>query len=172
MGHVAPTTVISHWSQRIDGMRHSSDAFYSEVESILGTQNLEHVKTERVNLSEGGIFSAKRQYLQVRRGDHVYHVCAAPFGNGFFLSSWLGQVESGFWAWVSELPVIGVLAERFLKPLTYYKIDTALMFQSITHSAVLKVLDDLTNAKGLRALSELERKPVMRDFFSNIGSGA
>jgi hypothetical protein len=43
------------------------------------------------------------------------------------------------------------------------------MFQSIAHTAVLRVLDGLTNAKGLRALSESERKPLMRDFFSRIG---
>ena len=96
----------------------------------------------------------------------MYHICAAPFGSGFFLSSWLGAVESGFWAWLSDIPVLGVLARRFLKPATYYAIDTALMFQSVTHSAVLKVLDGLTTAKGLRALTEDERKPAMKDFFA------
>ncbi len=99
MGHVAPTTVISHWNHRFDGMQQSSHDFYAEVERRLGTQNVGDMKAERVNLSEGGVFSAKREYLQVRRKEHVFHVCAAPFGNGFFISWWLGHVESGFWAW-------------------------------------------------------------------------
>lgn len=169
MGHIVPTTIISHWNQRIEGMQHSSAAFYTEVERIIGTDGVDGIKTERVNISEGGLFSAKREYLQVKRGEHVYHICAAPFGSGFFLSSWLGHVESGIWNSLANMPVVGYFAQKFLKPLTYYKIDTGLMFQSITHSAVLRVLDGLTNAKGLRALSESERTPLMRDFFSRIG---
>jgi hypothetical protein len=169
MGHIVPTTIISHWNQRIEGIQQSSADFYAEVERVIGTEGVEGIKTERVNISEGGIFSSKREYLQVRRGEHVYHICAAPFGSGFFLSSWLGHVESGFWTSLTGIPVLGYFAEKFLKPMTYYKIDTALMFQSIAHTAVLRVLDGLTNAKGLRALSESERKPLMRDFFSRIG---
>lgn len=166
MGHIVPTTIVSHWSQRIDGMQHSSDAFYLEVERALGAEGIDNIKTERVNLSEGGIFSAKREYLQVRRGEQVYHICAAPFGTGFFLSSWLGYVESGFWAWIASWPVIGVFATHFFKPATYFKTDTSLMFQSVAHSAVLRVVDGLTSQKGLRALTEDERKPLMKDFFS------
>jgi hypothetical protein len=53
--------------------------------------------------------------------------------------------------------------------LTYYRVDTALMFQSVTHGAVLGALDTVLSSKGLRALSEVERKPTMRDFFSKLG---
>lgn len=169
MGHIVPTSIISHWNQRIEGMRQSSNDFYSEVERVITAEGVDGIKMERVNLSEGGLFSSKREYLQVRRGEHVYHICAAPFGTGFFLSSWLGHVESGFWASLASIPVIGYFVQSFIKPLTYFKIDTGLMFQSVAHSSVLKVLDGITAAKGLRALSDDERKPVMRDFFSRIG---
>lgn len=169
MSHVAPTTIISHWSYRIDGLQYSSSAFYSDVERILGAAQVDHLKIERVKLAEGGMFSSKREYLQVRRGEHVFLVCAAPFGNGFFISWWLGHVESGFWAWLSGLPLIGFIVQRFLKRLTYYQIDTALMFQSVTHTALTEVLAALTEAKGLKALSDTERTPVMRDFFAQLG---
>lgn len=168
MAHVRPTTILSHWNQMIPGLKQSTQEFYGAVETYLAPHDLKNVKLERVNLSEGGMLSAKREYLQIRRGEHVFHVCAAPFGNGFFISSWLGQVQSGLWAWLSTIPLIGFIADRFLKPLTYYKIDTALMFQSIAHGAVMEALDGITKAKGLRALSEAERKPVMRDFFDQI----
>lgn len=170
MAHVAPTTILSHWNQMIPGLQQSSQDFYGAVEGFLATHDLKNVKLERVSLAEGGIFSAKREYLQIKRSEHVFHVCAAPFGNGFFISWWLGQIESGFWAWLASLPVVGALLQRFVKPLTYYKLDTALMFQSVTHGAVLEALDDATKARGLRALSESERKPVMRDFFAHVGS--
>ena len=169
MGYAQPTTVLSHWNQMIPGLVLSSKEFYVTIEGLINGRNLDHTKWERVDLSEGGLFSSKREYLQVRRREHVFHICAAPYGNGFFISSWLGQIDSSFWAWLSSLPFIGPIVMRFIKPLTYYKIDTALMFQSATHGAVLEALDGLTNAKGIRPLTESERKPVMRDFFAQIG---
>ena len=169
MAHVQPTTVLSHWNQMIPGLQQSSREFYGTIEGLLGGRNLDNTKWERVELSEGGMFSAKREYLQVRRKDHIFHICAAPYGNGFFISSWLGHVESGLFAWLASLPVLGFFLERFIKPLTYYKIDTGLMFQSVTHGAVLEALDGITQAKGLRALSDADRKPIMRDFFAQIG---
>ena len=171
MAKVAPTSIISHWNHMAQGLALSSNEFYSEIERLLKDHSVKDMKSDRVNLSEGGLLSAKREYLQVRRGDHVFHVCAAPFGSGFFVSWWLGAVESGILAWLSSKPVIGFLVQNLVKPLTYYKIDTALMFQSITHSAVAQALDSLLSAKGLRALSETERKPIMRDFFASMSSG-
>jgi hypothetical protein len=50
-------------------------------------------------------------------------------------------------------------------PTTYYKIDTTLMFQESVHRAVVEVIDQMTQAKGLRALSESERKPILRNIF-------
>jgi hypothetical protein len=169
MSRVDPTIIISHWYNRADGLQQSSDGFYREVEKALSEHKIEHIKVERVNWSEGSIFSSKREYLQIRRGEHVFHICAAPFGNGFFISWWLGHVQSGFLAWCARLPIIGLLVSRFLTRLTHYKIDTALMFQSVTHSVVAGILDEMLNAKGMRALSDTERAPIMRDFFAQIG---
>lgn len=169
MSRVNPTTIISNWHHGVDGLQQSSDAFYKEVERQLKEHNVDGLKIERVNWSEGGIFSAKREYLQVRRGEHVFHVCAAPFGNGFFISWWLGHVQTGFLAWLATLPLIGIFVRNFLTRLTYYKIDTALMFQSVTHSVVSGILDTMLNAKGMKALSDVERAPIMRDFFAQLG---
>ncbi len=66
---------------------------------------------------------------------------------------------------VLGIPVLGWLYAKFFQPPTYYKADTALMFQSVVHAAVLETVDQLFSAKGIRALSELERKPIMRDFY-------
>ena len=63
------------------------------------------------------------------------------------------------------LPLIGPLYERFFRPITYYRIDTAQMFQQAVEAAVREVVDQATAVKGIRALTELEWKPVMRDFF-------
>ena len=52
---------------------------------------------------------------------------------------------------------------------TYYSVDTALMFQSVTHGAVTAALDNALNAKGQRTLSDVDRRPIMKDFFERLG---
>jgi len=39
------------------------------------------------------------------------------------------------------------------------------MFQAVVHAAVLEVVDQVMSAKGARALTEFERKPIMREFY-------
>ena len=173
MSAAKPTTIISHWNHMIPGTSESSQNFYSAIERSIAEHNLEHTKCERVNLSEGGLLSSKREYLQLRRKEHVFHICAAPFGNGFFISWWLGEMQSGLFDSLVRIPFLGPVLGLFrnvAKPMTYYRVDTALMFQSVTHGAVLSALDDMTNAKGIRTLSESERKPIMRDFFAHLGA--
>jgi hypothetical protein len=62
------------------------------------------------------------------------------------------------------LPLIGPLYDRLLKPMTYYRIDTILMFQSQVQGAVNEAIDALLTTKGLRVLTEDEKQPVMREF--------
>lgn len=174
MGMVAASTILSHWNHLVPGMQQSSNDFYAAVDRALSAQGVDDTKTERVNIAEGGLLSAKREYLQVRRKGHVFHICAAPFGSGFFVSWWLGEVRSGLWAELCGIPYVGRVFEFLAsaaKPLTYYKVDTALMFQSVTHGAVLEALDQVIDAKGMRALTEMEKKPIMRDFFGQLSGG-
>ncbi len=39
------------------------------------------------------------------------------------------------------------------------------MFMSYAQTSVLKVIDDITNDKGVRALTEAERKPILNNIF-------
>lgn len=65
---------------------------------------------------------------------------------------------------VLAIPVIGRLYEWLFRPATYYRIDTTLMFQAQVKGAVESVIDGLLTAKGLRALTEEEKKPIMREY--------
>lgn len=218
MAQASPESVKSHWSKLLEGMQASSQEFYVSVEEAVKKRQIPDAKISRVDWHEGGMFSAKREYLRVERGRYMFDICAAPFGNGFFMSTWLADKQSnygtlaliallgggllsilyamnkfGFFiglafglvglpilftifvymmsnateGWDDALvamPFLGPIYERIFRPQTYYKIDTYLMFQSSVHSAVLEVVDQMTTAKGLRALSESERKPVMKEF--------
>ncbi|MDA2932945.1 zinc ribbon domain-containing protein [Acidobacteria bacterium AH-259-D05] len=213
----APLLLLSHWGVLLQGLQISSMEFYVSVQRAIAGRGLPDTEMSHVKWPEGGIFSAKRVYLRVRRKDHVFDICGAPFGNGFFVSWWLGETPTvsilyllamflaisllislaiyAYDTWglviavlvtlagllvtfrllarpaaetldyyLLQLPWVGTLYERFFRPITYYRIDTALMFQAAVDGAVKEVIDELTKAKGLRALSELERKPIMRDF--------
>jgi hypothetical protein len=65
---------------------------------------------------------------------------------------------------VLAMPLVGWLYERIFAPPTYYAIDTALMFQQAVHNAVLEVIDCVTANKGVRTLTEAERKPILKSF--------
>jgi hypothetical protein len=77
----------------------------------------------------------------------------------------ISQSESPASVAVAELPGIGWVYRTFFKPPTYYRHDTAEMFLGAVHGVVVDLIDGLTTAKGIRAMTELERKPVMREFF-------
>ncbi len=164
MAKAAQTEVISHWYNLIEGLQASPLEFYKAVEQAIETRQIPDTQRSRVDWKEGGLFSAKREYLRVRRKEHVFDICGAPFGNGFFVSWWLGEVPSGLLELLGGIPVLGVLVRLFVRPASYYRIDTAHMFQSAVHAAVMEVVDQMTSAKGVRALSELDRKPILREF--------
>jgi hypothetical protein len=106
------------------------------------------MKQSRITWKEGGLLSAKREYLRVRRKEFVFDVCAAPFGKGFFFSWWLGEIPSGFLQFISLIPFIGPIVlwivHHLIKPTTYYKLDTAYMFQKAVHATVMEVIRPYT----------------------------
>jgi hypothetical protein len=159
--------ILSHWYKAIEGLQCSSQAFYTAVGQAVDRWKLPDVQVSRVAHREGGLLSAKREYLRVCRKELIVDICAAPFGpNVFFVSWWLGKMPDSF---LATLPVVGWIIKHFVNPLTYYKLDTALMFQESVHAALLEILDGAIKAKGLRALSEMDRKPILTGLFSRGG---
>jgi len=218
MTQSSPDAVISHWYKLLESLQYSALEFYSAVEKAVADRQIPSTSTSRVDRHEGGVLSARREYLRIERGQYIFDVCGAPFGKGFFVSWWLSERRSPFgvlalllfvtcgllglglflevfgvfhglllgfiglpvlfWLFVRfinqygegwddalvAMPVLGRSYERIFRPPTYYKIDTVLMFQQAVHTAVLEVVDGITSGKGLRKLSELERKPILRKF--------
>jgi hypothetical protein len=59
---------------------------------------------------------------------------------------------------VLSMPVTGFVYGLIFRPVTYFNEDTAIMFRESVHNAVVEAIDTVTAEKGLRALSEAERK--------------
>lgn len=184
------SSILSHWHKLFEGFQESPQRIYDLLEEAIDKRKIPDIKVSRIVYPEGGALSAKREYLRVRRKEHIFDICVAPFGTGFFISWWLGKGKRLSWLLISLLvilllpvllPLIPllILAPFLLIPIllpiaivvwffrreTYYRLDTALMFQDSIHSAVLEVIGQATEGKGLKALSELEKKPIMSDLF-------
>jgi hypothetical protein len=81
--------VHAHWAQLIEHLQASPQDFYAAIEKALGEREIPEARITRKLWPEGGIFSARREYLRVKRRRHRIDICGAPFGTGFFSSSWL-----------------------------------------------------------------------------------
>lgn len=165
----ATTEVISHWNTLIPNFHVSSQAFYQAVIEAVKRRQIPNSRIDRISWNESHMFSAKREYLRIfYENDFYFAVCAAPFGTGFFVSWWLLEPPEGCLVTLfSGFPLLSAIARMLVKPWTYYRIDSANMFQTATHSAVMEVIDAITSSQGIRGLGESERKPVMRGFLAN-----
>ena len=161
------TEVISHWSTLIENFNMSPQGFYTALSEALKKRQMPNATIDRISFKESHLLSANREYLRIRcKNDFYFAVCGAPFGTGFFISWWLLEPADGcLVSLFSGFPVLSAIARAMVKPWTYYRIDTATMFQTATHQAVLEVIDAITSAQNFKALPEAERKPVMREFF-------
>lgn len=219
------TPVLSHWHKLVPDFEASALDFYAAVEAAVRAKNIPDVRISRVEYKEGGILSASRLYLRITRRRVAFDICAAPFGQDYFFSSWLVETKPKMHAWgclivlalfgafgfVSTLsfgtlgaegcfvpllllvlapvavvvllglalvgvrggwflsedvilmaPYLGPIYEYLFSPPSYYKHDTALMFQESVHGPMLGVVDQFLEGKGLRSLAPEDRKPVTR----------
>lgn len=155
----------SHWNHLVNNFNFSTEEFYIKFKKELLSHGVSGINAVDVTLREGNIFSSRRRYIRIKWKDYQYDICAAPFGDGFFVSWWLLQRLSWLQIIISLIPFIGAWLVRKLFPVTYYRIDTASIFMTYAHSSVLKVIEDITKDKGTRALTESERKPILNDIF-------
>jgi hypothetical protein len=142
------------WQHSFDNLKFSADEFYQAVEVAVKKREIPDVRFSRVNYSEGNLLSANREYLHVVWHEHVYDVCAAPFGTSFFVSSWYVENPSVTKKLLGKIKGL----EQAVGSKTYYQADTEAMFKGAFKAGLMEAIDEMTNAKGARALSELERQ--------------
>jgi hypothetical protein len=148
--------VLAHWHTRIDSFSYSSNEFYEHLAAELERREMPRVKIKRKRQPEFGLFSARREYLRVRRGHLTLAICAAPFGIDYFVSSWL----------LEPLGCLGTILTfifptfEYQRRLTYYQEDTAIIFHDAVHEVVLHTIE--TVLKGVDRTFEGDRKPVRR----------
>lgn len=155
---------IGNWSHLYGNMQYEPETFYAQVEEILNAHEVPAFKTDRLTFKEGGFISHQRLYLEVSSGDYIFHICAAPWGTDFFFSWWLNSRTNNFQLLLTKIPIIKQAVAYANREETYYRLDTDTMFRTSVQQAVLSAIEKLTEAKGIKALTELERKPDLRSF--------
>lgn len=151
---IRPLKPISNWHHSFVGLQFSSQEMYKEIERAVTAREIPNVHVSRTSYSQGGIFSASREYLRVTRNEYVFDICAAPFGKDFFVSWWLSEKEPDL---AAKIPIINTLLGRNPKYKSYYQMDTEGMFRGSIHGCVLDAIDQITTAKGIRGPSDTER---------------
>lgn len=150
-----PVSIKSHWQTFLDGFQISADEFYSLVKQGLAARQIKQVHIGEQSFLEKHIFSAKRVYMRIIQGEYVIYVCSAPYGTGTFISTWLCIKDERF---LDNIPILSKLAGRDRGNKTFYQMDTENMFLSAVHTTVVSCVDSMTEAKGHRGLTELEKQ--------------
>jgi hypothetical protein len=136
----------------------SSQQFYTVLEEKIKQREMPSLTVSRVIHKEGGLFSSDRIYLRIARGHLIYDVCAAPYGNGFFVSSWQGKTLHLRRRLIAAIPVFGEKLEKAFYSQTYFQADTEAMFHGGVHSCLQSAIDTLTASYGIRPITEADKR--------------
>jgi len=145
----------SAWHHTFVDLKFSSQEFYQAVEDSIKKRAIPDIRFERVTHSQGGVFGTKREYLRVSRNEYIFDICAAPFGNDFFVSWWMGEAVRSV---ISKIPIINTVLGKNPKLKSYYQADTEAMFRGSVHRGVMEAVDHMTSTKGIRALSDQDKR--------------
>jgi hypothetical protein len=146
----------TRWPVLIKDLKFSSDEFYTVIEKNITARNIPDVSYKRVKFFTTGLLSAQRVYFRISRKRLTYDVCAAPFGNQFFVSSWFGTRLPFFF----EIPIIGKILEWWLSPKTYYQHDSNSMFMQTVTQCIQEAVDEMIDQQSLKGLTEDQKKTI------------
>ena len=91
--------VLDHWYALIPGFNTSTKEFYEAIEAELKSRQVPGLEMSRVEFSEGGLLSSKREYLRMTRERLVFDICAAPFGTAYFFSCRFAEIPAVIELW-------------------------------------------------------------------------
>ncbi|HEX5003165.1 MAG TPA: hypothetical protein VFW78_11775 [Bacteroidia bacterium] len=133
-----------------EGVKISSQKFYSRIESAIGDRQLNDIRLGRRYYKEHMGISHKREYLAISYNKLLYLVCAAPYGTGYFISTWSGEKMSFLKELTFSIPRFGPkLVEIFFRK-TFFELDTEAMFRETVKGCVREAEAEMITNKGKR----------------------
>lgn len=104
-----PAEVLDHWYALVPNFDTPTKEFYDSITEELKAQKVPGLEISRVQFSEGGILSGKREYLRMTRERLVFDICAAPFGTSYFFSCRFAEIPAIIKIWQLILLFVGVV---------------------------------------------------------------
>lgn len=148
---LSTSTLHTRWHHYFDNLNFSSMEFYALVEEAIRRRKLNDIEISSVSpgKEEGSSgLPANREYMRVTFNEYIFDICAAAFGNGFFISWWFTET--------------GAYRRLFKIKKTHFQLDTDTMFQECIRACVHEAIDWLITTKGLRPLTPQEY--ISREF--------
>lgn len=105
--------VLDHQATYLENFSISPGDLYKAIEAEIAERKMPDIEVSRFFFREGGLLSANREYLRVRRERFAYIVCAAPWGTSFFFSTRFTEIPCTL-RWWELIFAIGVLGGLFM----------------------------------------------------------
>jgi len=133
-----------------EGIKISSQKFYARIESAIGDRQLSEIRLGRRYYKEHAGISHKREYLAISYRKLLYLVCAAPFGTGYFISTWSGEKMSFLKELTFSIPRFGPRLVNLFFRKTFFQLDTEAMFRETVKGCVREAEAEMITNKGKR----------------------
>jgi hypothetical protein len=159
--------VLSHWYSLIPGFNTPTKEFYEAIEAELKSRQVPGLEISRVEFSEGGLLSDKREYLRMTRERLVFDVCAAPFGTSYFFSCRFAEIPAVIKLWQLATLLIAFLFAVALA----WRVAGLFLGSLIFIAVVVLIIHTLRNAvaMGLRDLdASFIKSPVLGPIYERF----
>ena len=162
---IAKPELLNHWNILIKGLEYSPLDFYKQLEEELKSEGIEGLRITTHAIPEGSFVSARRQYATIAWKEYKYSVCAAPFAKSFFVS-YRSLGKTRFWKYAfTSIPFLGKHFKKGFGGISWYKEDTIMMFHTIVHESIVKVVNEVAEGQNLERIPESQCIPKVRDIF-------
>jgi len=139
----------------------NTDEIYSAVKDLIESKyQLPAVRFEESTYYGDSFFSENRRYLKVLHRHSMVLLFAGQYGTGYFVSWRAGDTVNFLQKFVASIPFIGEKLEKLIYTKSYYQLDSEDMFTDAVRQCIMEVIDSMTKDKGIRPLSEFERRPI------------
>jgi hypothetical protein len=158
--------VIDHWYALIPGFNASTKEFYEAVEKELTDRKVPGLEMFHVDFAEGGLLSAKREYLRMTRERLVFDICAAPFGTAYFFSCRFAEIPAVIRLW----QLLVVLVAAFMAVALAFRYLGLILGAVVLVAGFVFLIYTLRNAvaMGLKDLDAvLIKSPVVGPIYEN-----
>lgn len=162
--------MASRWHVLVPDFEVSTDEFYQMIKSAIEAKRVPDLEISVIEFREGGVMSARRRYLRLRRERLVFDVCSAPFGTSWFFSCRAGEIPMHLKVW--EIVAMAAAISGFLLlHMAIFGINAGSAVFLLNAAAVIFLLNCLTATSlyGLDAI--LLRTPVVGAFYERYFRG-